>query len=499
MKKVHEILAKITAVMTPFVLLRMAWGFLIVMIIALLWSVYLTVMKFLALQPKSKDLALVSSYVDERSQVSLDKLRKDVDAQKLISDVMWLQQKADGQTAAIKGYFSDLQKPYENLLQYFLLPPLNIWKDKYTGQIDSRLIGEKYLDNNIYLDVNMVSRRTEFFKNIGSDSAKNEIKTIDVGGVVEREWWVFIIPISLTFAAQTKRSFLLLVDKLSMTSNRVNLALMNEFFYNVWNVLAEKDIAAQKGEMEAVAALPRSEELWNTWTLDTWSTAQSPVRTLLTDKQIGQKFYAWVYASDADTFVTSADIQEAVKRTASCEGADVWSSKCYFMFREKMRSLPQLAYTIGMESSDKVAELRNFLKTLPPIINVKSFVFQKENSATNATQDSSAGLVWQLSVDIYGKSMSEAEVQEIALYLGNQCTNGVPLDPDVALRQIDVYISKADSIEKISNEKSKQFIDLKKALTAINGSYAWLPGFKKAIKLFEVYRMLDENRLCNTK
>jgi hypothetical protein len=223
------------------------------------------------------------------------------------------------------------------------------------------------------------------------------------------------------------------------------------------------------------------------------------VRALLTDREIGQKFYMWVYATGNDTFITNADIQEAVRRTASCEGSDIGTSKCYFMFREKMRSLPQLAYTVGMENADKVAELRNFLKNLPPIINVKSFVFQKQTSATNATQDGSAGLVGQLSVDVYGKSMTAEEVQEISLYLGTQCTNGVPLDPDVALRQIDVYITKADSIEKISNEKSKQFADLKKSLTVINSSYAGLPGFKKAIKLFEVYRMLDENRLCNTK
>ena len=29
---------------------------------------------------------------------------------------------------------------FENLLQYFLLPPLNIWKDKYTNEIDETLV-----------------------------------------------------------------------------------------------------------------------------------------------------------------------------------------------------------------------------------------------------------------------------------------------------------------------------------------------------------------------
>ena len=81
----------------------------------------------------------------------------------------------------------------------------------------------------------------------------------------------------------------------------------------------------------------------------------------------------------SDVYVTEGNIMDAVKRTANCEseGDDV----CYFKFREKMRSVPAIAYTIGLQTSNKVKELRNFLLTMPPMINVKSFTFQKQSSA----------------------------------------------------------------------------------------------------------------------
>ena len=39
------------------------------------------------------------------------------------------------------------------------------------------------------------------------------------------------MPVTVSFTANSKRAFLLLVDKLSMTSNRDNISLIDEFFY----------------------------------------------------------------------------------------------------------------------------------------------------------------------------------------------------------------------------------------------------------------------------
>ena len=41
----------------------------------------------------------------------------------------------------------------------------------------------------------------------------------------------FIIPVTIKFVSPNKRSFLLLVNKLSITSNITNVSLLNEFFF----------------------------------------------------------------------------------------------------------------------------------------------------------------------------------------------------------------------------------------------------------------------------
>lgn len=52
-----------------------------------------------------------------------------------------------------------------------------------------------------------------------------------IGDFVEDDKGFFNMPITVSFVANSKRAFLLLADKLSMTSNKENISLINEFFY----------------------------------------------------------------------------------------------------------------------------------------------------------------------------------------------------------------------------------------------------------------------------
>jgi hypothetical protein len=171
---------------------------------------------------------------------------------------------------------------------------------------------------------------------------------------------------------------------------------------------------------------------------------------------------------------------------------------CYFKFREKIRKLPWLAYTVGMPNTNKVNELKLFLRELPPLIKIQSFTFERIN--TQSTRESNRWYEWSLTIEVYGKSMTPGEVEEIAVYLWQQCLwQVVSLTPALALVQLDKTITQATQITQISNEKSKQLNDLRASLTLINNTYAWLPWLKRAVKLFEVYRMLQDNRLCVSK
>jgi len=54
---------------------------------------------------------------------------------------------------------------------------------------------------------------------------------MSIGDFTEDKNGFFSMPITVSFVANSKRAFLLLADKLSMTSNKENISLINEFFY----------------------------------------------------------------------------------------------------------------------------------------------------------------------------------------------------------------------------------------------------------------------------
>ena len=72
-----------------------------------------------------------------------------------------------------------------------------------------------------------------------------------IGDFVEDEKGLFSMPITVSFVANSKRAFLLLADKLSMTSNKENVSLIDEFFYYLWNEI-------KKGKEKEIKALEQS-------------------------------------------------------------------------------------------------------------------------------------------------------------------------------------------------------------------------------------------------
>jgi len=128
-------------------------------------------------------------------------------------------------------YMQDLQLPYQNFLQYIYLPSLNVWKDTYTDKINTDMIGTNFLKKNPYNDVVLLQKWSDFFKNVGENNEFNDISDVTIGDILETPDGYFSIPITVAFTANSKRSFLMLVDKLSITSNKNTLSLLNEFFY----------------------------------------------------------------------------------------------------------------------------------------------------------------------------------------------------------------------------------------------------------------------------
>lgn len=346
----------------------------------------LAVKGYIELNKKSSELTALSHYNIQSlktNNVTKDAVQNATD----IKDLITMHQEAVSEKEMSAQYFEKLQKPYTYFLQYLLFPSMNIWKDSYSDKIDTNIIGQDYLSKNPYIDNNLISHWTDFFRDIGRNTQYNEINDINIGNIAENLNGSFTLPINVSFSSSNKRSFLMLVDKLSITSNRGNISLINEFLYNLWEQLKQ----------DQANILTGSENL---------------------DQEIGKRLYAWVYnagSGDNALFVSESTVDKAVMQTVGC--TDTNKDFCYFKFREKFRSIPLLAYSLGFPSNNNGGLLRSFLQYLPPVINVKQFSFEKKSGALG-TPDQYVG---KIQIDVFGRAISQKELDEIAAALGKQC------------------------------------------------------------------------------
>ncbi|MBQ9553783.1 hypothetical protein IJU97_02195 [bacterium] len=99
---------------------------------------------------------------------------------------------------------------------------------------------------------------------------------------------------------------------------------------------------------------------------------------------ISRYLYNWIFDSDtaASRLIDDKIIDSTVKQSVIC-GNDETSEVCYFRFRDKYRNIPELAYSIGLESIvNKPLALKRFYADIPPLIAIESFTFDKQSTDT---------------------------------------------------------------------------------------------------------------------
>jgi hypothetical protein len=79
--------------------------------------------------------AIVPSNSDQKNQFLRGLQEKDS-----LFGVVEMNKTAEQQVSETQNYFNTIQFPYDSLLDYYLMPPLNIWKNRFNGQIDTDLI-----------------------------------------------------------------------------------------------------------------------------------------------------------------------------------------------------------------------------------------------------------------------------------------------------------------------------------------------------------------------
>lgn len=369
-------------------------------------------------------------------------------------------------------YLDMLQSPYTYLLQYLYLPRLNIRKDPYTAQIDTALIWLKYLEKNPYNDITLIEKWTSFFKNVGESNESNTISDIVVGDITEDQSGFFKIPITVSFTSPSKRSFLLLVDKLSLTSNSDNISLINEFIYYLRN-----EIKTNKTDI-----IKKLKTIYNSSRSD--------------DQVIGYHLFNWVSWKEKNQLIDPDTIQTVIKESVACE-ADTPPRNCFYMFRDKYRGIPSMAYTIGDENTNnKVEQLKEFLSNLTPVMSLKDFSFDR-NPNQNFSSPQHIQYQGKISIEIYGKWISDDEITEIWTLLGKQCFNAdIVLDPTTSMQKIEETLLQISDVNKLDTTKTKNLWDLKDIIQHAITDYPTFTNYQKTIKLFELYRMLHDANVC---
>lgn len=265
---------------------------------------------------------------------------------------------------------------------------------------------------------------------------------MQIGDFAEDMTGYFSMPITVSFTANSKRAFLLLVDKLSMTSNKENISLINEFFYYLRGELKKNKVEEIKSLGVEYTKIFGSQEAINQ------------------DKMIGYHIYNWIFNNTKNTLIDNTIIDKTIKSIVSCNNQP--DEVCYYKFRERYRNLPTLGYLIGTDIGNNGAEnLKKFVKQLPPMFSIQSFEFDTIKSPTlaDATNNQYQGKV---TIVVYGRSATAQEVTEIASVLGQKCLGEKQqLTPQDGVDIIERAIVKLSDVNKIDTSYGDELRELK--------------------------------------
>lgn len=392
-----------------------------------------------------------------------------------ISDLLKINANIQKETQRYEDHKAELQSSYTNFLQYLLVPGLNIRKAPYTDSIDTNLIGSNFLDKNPFNDINLYQKWSNFF----GSTEKNEINSIDnleIGNITETDFGLYSMKISFSFIAPSKNALLFLADKISTTSDKDNISLLGEFVY----YLRQQIKSDKETEIEALTKDPDNKEI---------ATNQ--------DQIIGKSLYNWVLNNWEAKLIDDKVINKTIKNIMEC-----WTqsdTECLYKFRDKFRNIAELAYTLGdVNNNNKTRDLQNFFKNLPPLMAVQRFTYNK--IINTQVLDQSITYQGNIELEIYGQNITPNDISEIAKVLWKKCFGTEKeISPSMAIDIINQSSSKsASDTSKQGDASLNKINDLKNILDGINTEYPTLNNYKKTIRLFEVYRTLNEGWFCTT-
>lgn len=476
---------------------KMAWIFAVVVVIWAIVYGFIVMNQYWDINSNTDKLRQISTYDVSVNNSVLEPYVEGGD----MNTIAWMIAVNDNvrETLNNRNKFKEQQKSYyESLLQNIYLPSLNVWKDPYTKEFDISILWQKYLDKDKFQPLYLIQYWSDFIKYVWNDADYNTIDSIVVEDMVEVEDSnYFYVPISVSFSSPNKRSFLLLVNKLSMTSNSNNIALLNEFFFYLLMNIKENKANIVENLMQEYWADFSSSSNWD-WPENIWDMTEEELSDY-EDKVIWYNIYKWIDGEleNQTSLIDNDVIVETIRENALCD-TSTSNSECFYSFREKYRNLPYLAYKIWLEyQTNRTQWLLEFLKDLPSIIAITDFGFEKYSNSSFLNNEQEQ-YEWTLKFNAYGRTISQDELNEAAQRLWELCFgkwSEQSISVDMALSRVNQMISSLWGSDDNINVSS--LWELEWVFKILETNYAELTNYDKMIKLFEIWRMLNDANLCN--
>lgn len=351
-----------------------------------------------------------------------------------LKDYVSLIEKKDSLEKKLNKY----QYVFNNFLIDYYLPSLNIWKDWTWYKI---LYWEEYIKNNPFIDTNLIFYWTNFFKDIWEWFLENKVKDIKIWKIVE-EGDLFYIPIDVSIELPSRKNFLWILYKLWIVSDKLNIILINEFFY---------------------------------YLTQNYNNLEDGVKTLKEFMKTGK-------------WISKENLEYAIRKVAWCDKLD---NLCYYKFRDKFRKNPYFAYLIWREElsyEQKINFLRDYLRNIPWIIKIENFTFAKLDNIDVIWWDMYYNV--NITFKLYWRNLTNSDLEDISNYLWKKCI-WKKLTKD---ETIDIINNKIKSLS--NNVDAKYLYQLQILLKYLNNIAEKKINYEKALDLFEYYRILKDNNLC---
>ena len=472
-------------------------------LIVVWWAIYygnVVLNEYRDINSRSDELKELSSY---DVKVNSEKLSPyaEWDSIGTINSVISINNNIEEEIASDEIFKQQQKNYFEVLLQNIYLPSLNVWKDPYTKNFNMWVLWQRYLETDKFQDLYLIQYWSDFAKYVWNDADYNTVDNIVIWEkqVLKDNPNYFYTPITISFSSPNKRSFLLLVNKLSMTSNQNNIALLNEFFFYLLKSIREEkaemiDELMQKYRNEFSSSSSREfpSTLWEMTEME---------RVTYRDRVIWYNLYHRIkndfIVEEENKLIDDDVIIKAIKDSASCTSNDT-DQKCFYNFREKYRNLPYLAYKIWLENqSNRTAWLLEFLQDLPPALAITNFWFEKYSDSTflNNKQEE---YEWKITFNAYGRNISDSELEEASEMLWKLCfgTNSeLKITPELWLSRVEETIISLWWNREYLNVSS--LWELQWLFADIKWAYGSMSNYDKMIKLFEIRRMMNDANLCN--